>query len=413
MPSRRIFLLGTLSVASGLGLAVGYREWTLPPRLPKSIDLEAGQISLTPYVVIDQEGIKLIAPRAEMGQGIHTTLAALVAEELDVQLDSVMVIHGPPSELFSNTVAFGPPRYPGRVHGRPTQFTGGQSSIKDAFIKMRKAGATARNLLIRAAADVWDIDPQKLTTQNGVVINSDGGQLGYIELAPAAAKLEVHQNPTLKPESQWKILGKSQARIDIVGKSTGTAEFAIDLHLPGMLHATVKMNPHLGGNMKSFDASKALSMRGVIKVLPLSGGVVVVATNTWYAFQAAQVIEFDWGAAEYPDSIEEHRELIRREFDNPFRYRPLDIGDVDQYSEDQQIIEGEYSTPYLAHATMEPMCAIAWFRDGHLDIWAGTQNPTRTRLTGANLAGIDVDVVKVHTTYMGGGFVSSLTSGFC
>ena len=120
--------------------------------------------------------------------------------------------------------------------------------------------------------------------------------------------------------------------------------------------------------MKSFDASKALSMRGVIKVLPLSGGVVVVATNTWYAFQAAQVIEFDWGAAEYPDSIEEHRELIRREFDNPFRYRPLDIGDVDQYSEDQQIIEGEYSTPYLAHATMEPMCAIAWFRDGHLDV---------------------------------------------
>ncbi len=401
MKTRRQFLIGSAAVAGGF--VVGCRT-DLPDRLPDSIEIEPGQTALTPYVVIDKDGITIITPRAEMGQGIHTTLAALVAEELDVSFEDVRVEHGPASELYSNTIFYGPRPHPGRVHGVPTQATGGQTSIRDAFVKMRKAGAAARIMLIRAAAARLGVDPGTLATRAGAVVDDLGNEISYVDLAMAAADIEPPEDPRLKPRSKWTLLGKSLPRVDMYGKCTGSAEYGIDVSLPGLLFATVRRNPRLGGRMLGYDASKASIMRGVKQIIPMDTGVIVVATNTWYAFQATDQIEFDWAPAPYPETTAGHRERVELELDNEPYYRPLDRGDVDEALKDAQIIEGEYGVPYLAHAAMEPLNATALLKDARLDIWAGNQFPTLAVLVGAHLTGLKKDAVRVHTPYMGGGF---------
>lgn len=412
MTTRRIFLIGSAAVVGGVAIGyrldlpdrLRYRRLHLPDRLPDSIEVEPGQTALTPYVVIDQGGITIIAPRAEMGQGIHTTLAALVAEELDVAFEDVRVEHGPASEHYSNNIFYGPQPYVGRTHGVPTQATGGQTSVRDGFVKMRKAGAAARIVLMRAAAIRLGVDFDTLETRNGTVVDASGNETPYVDLATAAADIEPPEDPPLKPRAKWKLLGKSLPRVDMPGKCTGTAKYAIDVALPGLLYATVKRNPRLGGKMLGFNASKASTMRGVKHIIPMDTGVIVVATNTWYAFQAADQIEFDWGPAPYPETTAGHRERVELEFDKKHYYRPRDRGDVEAALEDAQVIEGEYKVPYLAHAPMEPLNATALLQDGRLDIWAGNQFPTLAVLVGARLTGLEKNAVRVHTTYMGGGF---------
>ena len=184
----------------------------------------------------------------------------------------------------------------------------------------------------------------------------------------------------------------------------GDAEYGIDVALPGLLYATVKRNPGLGGKMLAFDASKASKMRGVKHIIPMDTGVIVVATNTWYAFRAADQIEFDWGPAPYPATDAGHRESVERAFDKKPYYRARNRGDVETALQDARVIGGTYRAPYLAHATMEPLNATALLENGRLDIWAGNQFPTLAVLVGARLTGLREDAVRVHTTYMGGGF---------
>ena len=326
MTTRRYFLIGSAAVVGGVAIGyrldvpdrLRYRRLSLPDRLPDSIEVEPGQTALTPYVVIDKDGITIIAPRAEMGQGIHTTLAALVAEELDVAFEDVRVEHGLASEYYSNNIFYGPRPYVGRTHGVPTQATGGQTSIRDGFVKMRKAGAAARIVLMKAAAVRLGVDLNTLATRDGSVVDTRGNEIPYVDLATAAADIEPPEDPPLKPRSKWKLLGTSLPRVDMPGKCTGTAEYAIDVALPELLYATVKRNPRLGGRLLGFDASKASSMRGVKHIIPMDTGVIVIATNTWYAFQAAEQIEFDWGPAPYPETTAGHHERIERELDNKY-----------------------------------------------------------------------------------------------
>ena len=269
---------------------------------------------------------------------------------------------------------------------------------------MRKAGAAARIVLLQAAANKLDADVSSLSTANGYVVTADGEQVPYTAIAALAAEIEPPEDPPLKPQSDWKILGRSLPRVDMLAKCTGTAEYSIDVQLPGMLHATVKMNPNLGGEMRSYDASRAETMPGVEKVLPLDGGVAVIASNTWLAFKAANAIEFDWGDAPYPDSTAEQFKVLEDAFlggeDSQFR----DDGDVEEIIANTTVIEGEYRAPYLAHATMEPLNAVALLKDDRLDIWAGNQNPTQAVKEGAKIANVDAENVHVHTTLMGGGF---------
>lgn len=420
---RRSFVIGSASVAGGV-LIGGYRLLRpLDYGNPLTATLGDGEFALTPYVIVDGSGVSIVAPRAEMGQGIHSTLAALVAEELDVSLADVRVIHGPPSEAYSNTVAYPLPterrallelRVRTRLErpARSTQLTGGQSSTQDAFVKMRKAGAAARAMLVEAAAREFGVDPSVLKTARGAVLHPDGTALPYTRLAEAAARVKPPEDPPLKPREQWTLLGRSQPRVDMVGKCTGTAEYSIDVRLPGMVYGVVRRNPRIGAPMESYDASKAEAAPGFRQIVPLEDGIVVVATNTWYAMRAANMIDIEWGPAPYPETSEDHREVLVDAIDNDDGREWRNDGDVHRALEGSEVIEGMYHVPYLAHATMEPLNAVAWLRDGELDIWAGNQSPTHTQRIGSRIADVPLASVRVHTTFMGGGFGRRLEMDF-
>ncbi len=418
--ARRTFLFGSAAVAGGV--VFGYYKYKKPYENPLTARLSEGEVALNPYVRIDQSGITIITPRAEMGQGVHTTLAALVAEELDVAIDAVTTEHGPASSAYFNAAAFeeaagyrttddsrmantlrAAPRIPAKFLGM--QLTGGSSSIVDAFEKMRLAGAAAKVVLLEAAARKLGKNPSELTTENGAVISPDGKRLPYTELAMAAAEIDPPRDIELKPEREWTLLGKSQPRVDAVAKSTGTATYAIDVQLPDMLYASVKTNPHLGSAMSGYDGSRSRKMPGVKHIVPLDNGVAVVATNTWYAFQAVNAIRFDWAKAKYPSTSDALFAHIDESFSQDRQdSRQRDDGDVLQALDSDLTIEAEYRAPFLAHATMEPMTSVAWLKDGKLQVWAGHQNPTQILKDGAEIAGISPEDVEVHTVLMGGAF---------
>ena len=402
-------------------MVFGIWRYKTPYANPLLVDLADDELALTPYLRIDTAGVTVIVPRAEMGQGVHTTLAALVAEELDIELDAVRVDHGPASRAYFNgalleeavpiaaTDASAGAERARRMTHVPAKYlgmqaTGGSTSTVDAFVKMRKAGAAARRVMLRAAALELGVDETGLATQNGAVVAPDGRRLAYTALVERAAGIEPPSDPDLRPRSEWRLLGRSLPRIDMLPKCTGAAEFSIDVRLPGMLYATVRRNPRLGAGMRSYDATKAEAMEGVKRVVPLADGVAVVASNTWYALRAAKFIDFDWEDARYPPVIDGHFDAVRNAFDDPSDSRLRDDGDVDGALIEGADLEGEYRVPYLAHATMEPVNAVAWFRDGRLDVWAGNQMPTQALRDSAAIAGIDEADVRIHTTYMGGGF---------
>jgi len=284
------------------------------------------------------------------------------------------------------------------------QVTGGSTAIPDAYHKMRAAGAVARVALVQAAARAWGVDAAGLRTRSGAVIGPDGAQRSYAELAVDAAASDLPDVPPLKPQSEWRLLGASLPRVEGVAKSTGTAIYAGDVRLPGMRFATVKMNPGLGAAMPGFDATAALKVPGVEKVVALGGGgVAVVANTTWAAFQGAEAVICNWAAADYPSSSDEMRAGIAACFvPGTVDGTPRDDGDVSGIAADA--FAAEYSVPFLAHATMEPMQATAWLRDGRMDLWVGTQAPGLARKHAAVAAGLDEAQVELHTTLMGGGF---------
>ena len=427
--TRRTFLVASVGIAGGV--VFGYWKYKQPHDNPLNDDIESGDASLTPYILIDRNGINIVAPRAEMGQGVSTTLAALVAEELDVSLENVNSIHGPASKAYYNAVVLeeGLP-FAATDHGAvaesvrkltkvPAKFvgmqiTGGSSSVADAFEKMRVAGAAAREVLIKAAAQKWQLDEASLVTNNGEVVAPDGSKLTYLELAADAALIEPPAEPTLKSSSDWKLLGKSQERVDMVAKSTGVAEFSIDVELPEMLHAAVRMKPSLGAPLESYKASKAESMPGVKRIVPIDNGVAAIASNTWYAFQAVKAVDCTWADADYAQDTAGLFKDVENSFSSDHQDSQLrDDGDVTLALDSAaDILSGEYRVPYLAHAAMEPPNAVAWFRDGKLDVWAGNQIPTQALKEGAAIVGIDESDVRAHTTLMGGSFGRRLELDF-
>ncbi|WP_170478889.1 xanthine dehydrogenase family protein molybdopterin-binding subunit [Ruegeria arenilitoris] len=413
---RRTFLIGSAAVVGGVAFGAYYVSRPAANPLKPG----EGETVLSPFVMIDQEGVTLFAPRAEMGQGVMTTWAALIAEELDVELDQIRVLHGPAAAAYYNSALVGE-GLPNKgydisnfqhnlgealgVLGRTLslQVTGGSTSMKDGFERMRMAGATARETLKQAAAEKLNIDRDQMTTENGAVVAPDGTRIPYTELAEAAGQIDPPE-VTLRDPSEWRLLGQPQQRLDTPGKSTGTAEFGIDVRPEGIMFASVRMNPKLGGAMNSFDAGAAKSMPGVEKVVDLGTGVAVIATNTWLAIQAVEAIEVDWGDAPYPPENDQLFAQIAAAFDDQPNSTMRDDGDVDAVREGVTEITAEYSVPYLAHSTMEPMNATALYSGGKLELWCGNQAPTLIRMRVANIAGLDTENVEIHTTYLGGGF---------
>lgn len=415
--ARRSFLIGSAAIVAGT--AFGWYKYRRPYPNPIA---GSGLATLTPYVLIETTGVTIIAPRAEMGQGIHSTLAALVAEELDMAWEEVTIIHGPAAHAYYNGAALqdgvpfaptdeswtantvrGAMQVPAKFFG--LQITGGSSSVPDGFDKMRAAGAVARVALIGAAARRLGLDPAQLKTDAGAVVAPDGTRLPYTDLAVETASVDLPDVPPLRDKSEWKILGKPLARKDVPGKSTGTALFTGDLRLPGMKFATVRTNPGLGGAMTSYDASAAETMPGVEKIIALPDGVAVIASNTWLANQAADAIIFDWAAAPYrATSAEMEADLAAAFTPDAQDAQGRDDGDVDTALTATPTLQADYVVPYLAHATMEPMSAVAWLHDGKLEVWTGTQAPGLAQSAAAEIAGLETEMVEVHTQLMGGGF---------
>lgn len=417
--ARRGFLFGSVALLGGV--AFGWWRYATPHGNPLEARLADGQATLTPYVLIDQQGVTVIAPRAEMGQGIHTTLAALVAEEMDLDLSQVRVIHGPASAAYYNAavlgegVPFAPTDdswvaqtvraamdIPAKFLG--LQITGGSSSIPDGFDKMRFAGAAARAALMQVAANRLGLPVDQLRTEAGRVLAPDGTALPYTDLAIEAAAVDLLAEPPLKARTDWKLLGRTQPRVDMLGKVTGTAPFAVDIRLPGMRFATVRTNPRQGGAMNGFDDTAARAIPGVERIIPVPNGLAIVATTTWAAMQGADAVSFDWGPAPYPASSTEIAEVLRASFTDDHKDSTnRNDGDVDAVlmADDWQ---AEYTVPYLAHATMEPMSSAALLKDGTLTIWSGNQLPTQIVAEAQALTGLPPEAITVETTLMGGGF---------
>ncbi|MBK5927702.1 xanthine dehydrogenase family protein molybdopterin-binding subunit [Rhodobaculum claviforme] len=418
--ARRSFLIGSAAVVGGVAFGV----WQVSRPVENPLRPERGA-TLNPFVIVDGDGVTVIAPRAEMGQGIHTTLAALVAEELDVEMSDLRVLHGPPAQAYYNSALLrGELRYhPEGLGGwrrvmadalgagsrvLRLQVTGGSTSTLDGYVRMRTAGATAREALKEAAAQAHGLPRDRLATDRGHVILPDGTRIPYGDLAEAAAAVEVPE-VALRPASEWRLLGRSQPRVDAVAKSTGTARYAIDVRLPGMRFATVRMCPHPRGGMARFDAARAEAMSGVDKVIDLGTGIAVVAHTTWQAMEAARAVEITWTPGPGPQTTADAFAEIEAAFDTRRNARPRDDGDVDAALEGADALSVEYRVPFLHHTTMEPMGAAALFDpaagDGpHLTLWSGNQAPILHRDKAAEAVDLPPEAVTLHTPMMGGGF---------
>lgn len=425
--ARRTFLIGAAAIAGGV--AVGYWYVSSPYANPLEDDLAEGEVTFNPYVKIAPDNtVTVIAPRAEMGQGIATTLAAFVAEELGVPLDELNVEHGPASFAYYNGTMMeeaGP--FPwfdesllaklsrdvfgtaGKVLG--LQATGGSTSTRDGFERMRQAGAAARYVLLEAASARFGVPAAELETSGRSVVHKASGKSAtFGELAADAAKVAPPKSLKLKEKSEWTILGKPQKRVDMLAKVTGAPIFSLDVALPNMLFGTVKMSPVFWQKPVSADLSKAEAVKGVVKIVPIDStyghGFGVIAENTWAAFQAAELIEADWGEAPYPAdgaAVDAALDAALAAEGSALR----DDGDVDVAFADapqERVLEAEYSVPFLAHACMEPMNATALVKDGKLEIWAPNQMPTLVEYLSGAAIGIESGNVTAHTTWLGGGF---------
>ncbi len=433
--ARRTFLIGSAAVAGGFVVGTVAYKW--PRRNPLLDELDENESALNPYVRIDANGITITTPRVELGQGAYSVQAMLVAEELDVAWGGFAVDPGPPSAVYYNArlmdegVPFAATDDRAIARGARSmggvltkllglQITGGSSTVPDGYDKLRKAGAVARAMLLAAASQQTGIAISELKTDNGAVVTPDGTRLAYAALAADAASMKAPRNVTLKDPSQWRYLGKPVQRLDIVAKSTGTAQYGIDIRLPGMVYATVRVNPRLGGEMLAVDESPAKAVRGVIKVVPVKNGVGVIADNTWRAFKAASLLQPTWGPAPYPATQEALWALAAGSFAEDRRdSRFKNEGDVDEVLASAvgdgaaaKVIEAEYRVPFLAHAPLEPMTATARFADGKLELWTATQVPRFAVKAAAKLAGIKSDDVTLHVVQAGGSFGRRLESDY-
>ena len=438
---RRVFLLAGAGVAGALIVGWGVR----PPRARLNADsasmpLARGEVQLNGWLKISTEGVVTIAvPRAEMGQGVYTALPMLVAEELGCDWSQVAFAQAPVDKMYGNVEvmaanAAGHPDERGttvpeikawiaRKVGRELgiMITGGSSSVKDAWEPMRNAGAAARDMLIQAAAVRFKADAKECKTVKGWVVHSSGLKASFGELAAAAAKLTPSLPVKLKDAKDFTIIGKNLPRLDTRAKVTGQAEFGLDVRLPNMLYATIRMAPVFGAGWAKFYANGAETMPGVKAVLPVNPGmagaqcgIAVIAEAWWQAKCAADALDIVWDTGSAKHHGKTSAGLDSAAIFNDYR-KALDAGSAHTYFSrgkmgealalSIQEVSAEYRVPYLAHATMEPQNCTAWIRDdGEVEVWAPTQAPSIAQWIAAKAAGVKTHQVTVHSTFLGGGF---------
>ena len=387
--SRRGFLK-TSATFSG-GLMVGF---TLPLGGPA----QAAGLMHTPSAwvhIADDNTITLISARAEMGQGVYTSMPMLVAEELNVDIQKVKVAFAPPGKVYGNALIYG------------LQLTGGSTSVREGYDKLRLAGAQVREMLITAAANRWNADASTLKAENGVVIGPKKGQRAtYGQLADDASRIPVPEKPAMKDTSQFRIVGKRTTRLDTPAKVNGSAKFSIDTRLPGMVYASIEMSPVQGGKVKSFDASKAKAAKGVVDVVQIPDGVAVVADTYWHAVKARELLSVQW------DEGANANLNTQAMFDGTRAAlasgKPIGLkkdGDADGLvAASAKVVRAEYLTQNLSHAPMEPMNFTAHYEGDRIRLIGSTQWPDAVQGAVAKMLELKVENVAVENTFLGGGF---------
>lgn len=437
---RRTFLLTGLGAAGALVLGWGL----LPPRQRLTGDaplpLRDGDVALNGWVAIGRDGIvTAFVPKAEMGQGIHTALAMLLAEELDAPWSAMRVAHAPVDRIYGNiaTIVDGLPFHPDGVNALERtvawltaktvrelgiMMTGGSSSVKDCWEPMRLAGATARAQLVAAAARSWGVAPGECTTRDGVVRHAASGrEVGYGALVATQVPLPAVREVTLKAPDAFRLIGTPVARLEGGAKARGTAAFALDERPPGLLHAAIRFAPVRGGLVQRVDERAALALpkvRALTTVPPLrggSGGVAVVADDSWHARRAADALDVTWqdppgGRPSWGD-VRRALDAALDGDDEGFAFHA--VGDVDEaLDRAATVVEARYAAPYLAHATMEPPNCTVRVGDDGVDVWVGTQVPGIARDAVAEVTGVEPARVRIHERLLGGGFGRRLEVDF-
>jgi isoquinoline 1-oxidoreductase beta subunit len=427
--TRRAFI--TTGVLAGGTLAIGI---AIRPgdRRSKVAGLIAGEEEtvLNIWVKIAPDNtITAIVPHAEMGQGVHTSLTMMLADELDADWSAIKMLEAPAhKEYASYAVARGhslgevdiPSFLIDTVDGSflkstqimGLQITGGSTSVRTTgVVAMRVAGAATRSVLKQAAADAWAVPPEELETKDSHIYHRLSNRSApYASFAAQAAELSVPPAPTLKSASEFSIMGTNVQRFDIPAKVDGTARFGIDVVLPGMKYAAVKAAPIFGDTVKSIDSASVQDMPGVRKVINLGDAVAIVADGYWQARQAIDRISIEYessgnGDIEQSDIYEQFTAAMDRAIDNGDQQINLKTGDAKAaLSASSKIVEVEYRVPYLAHATMEPMNCTAWVHDGECELWTGSQNPLGFAMKVAEAIDMDTANVSIHNQFLGGGF---------
>ena len=396
--SRREFV--TVLAAAGGGLLLGYRaEGAQRAASTATAAATPGTTSASfapnAFIRIPPDGsVTLVMPQAEMGQGVYTSLSMLLAEELEVAPDQIRLEHAPPDDKLYANQFFG------------EQLTGASSSVRAFYEPLRRAGATARAMLVAAAAALWNVDPASCRARKGLVTHTPTRRtLTYGVLASKAAALPVPDKVTLKDPKDFTLIGTPLKRLDTPSKVNGTAQYGIDVRLPGMLIATVAASPVLGGKVAGIDEQKAKAVPGVRQIVRLDDAVAVVADHMWAAKQGLAALDIRWDDG--PNAKLSTPDIVRglATASETAGVTARKDGDPESaFAGAAKKVEAVYESPFLAHVTMEPMNCTVHVRKDSCEVWTGSQVLSRARTTAAEVTGLPLEKVVVHNHLLGGGF---------
>ncbi len=391
--SRRQIL--TAGAATGGGLLLGWHLDAQARVLGAAAKATRSVFAPNAFIRIGTDGrITLIMCQVEMGQGTYTSMPMLLAEELEVGLDQVRLEHAPPDDKLYANPLFG------------DQETGASTSVRVFYEPLRRAGATARTMLVAAAAATWKVDPASCRAQKGVVTHSPTGRtLTYGALADKAARLPVPAQVALKDPKDFKLIGTPAKRLDTPAKVNGTAQYGIDVRLPGMKIATVAASPVVGGKVASLDDSKARAIKGVRQIVRLDDVVAVVADHMWAAKQGLAALEIHWDDG--PNATVSTADVVQglaAATQAPGVVARKEGDAAAGIANAPTKMEAVYQVPFLAHAAMEPINCTVHVRPDRCEVWTGSQVLTRAQATAAKVTGLPLEKVVVHNHYLGGGF---------
>ncbi|WP_428674867.1 molybdopterin cofactor-binding domain-containing protein [Roseibium sp.] len=385
-PTRRTFLKLSAGTVGGLILALN---------LPRSSVSAAEGDFIQPFVHIRPDNtVVVLSKHLDKGQGTASGLSTLVADELDAAWEQVLVEFAPSNpQVYANTL-FG------------VQGTGGSTAMANSFMQYRQAGAAAKTMIVAAAARAWGVPAGEITVSNGIVSHSSGKSATFGELAGLAALEDVPAEPVLKTPGQWVYIGKSFPRLDVKNKTVGAPKtYTMDFQRDDLLVATVARSPRFGGKVKSFNATEAGKVPGVVNVLQIPNGVAVIARSTWPAIKARGLLEIEWDDSEAESRSSDAMIAELKEMTAKPGVKVRADGDVDAALADAaKVIEADYDFPFLAHGTMEPLDVVLHFDGEAAELWLGSQIQTIDHNVAAAVLGIPFEKVKINTLWAGGSF---------